>query len=116
VLVVDDDEDLAAVLSELLESHGMEAEVAPPGTDGLVLLRRSSPVLCILDWSLPDGEPTQLVAECRTRNVPIVLSSAVGEADELAAQIGAAAILPKPFDVDSLYRIIDSLRGASLVT
>jgi OmpR family response regulator RpaB len=117
VLIVDDDVDLGPVLAELLETHGLGASVAASCQQGLQLLSKEAPIACILDWFLPDGPPVAIAAECRARGIPIILSSAAEEAQACAAEIGAAGILPKPFDVDTFYGIIDRvLSGPSLVT
>jgi DNA-binding response OmpR family regulator len=109
VLVVDDDADLGAVLVDLLESHGLRAQQAGCGEEALAMLEAETPALVILDWFLPDGPPVPVANHCRDRGIPVVLSSAANDSHAYAGEIGAAATLPKPFDVDSFYRTVDEL-------
>jgi DNA-binding response OmpR family regulator len=111
VLVVDDDTDLGAVLVDLLESHGLRAQQAASGEEALALLQAETPALVVLDWYLPDGPPVTIADHCRERRIPVVLSSAANDSHAYAGEIGAAATLPKPFDVDSFYRTVDQLLG-----
>jgi DNA-binding response OmpR family regulator len=113
VLIVDDDADLCAVLVELLQTHGLAAESATSVTDGLSALDRQAFALVILDWFLPDGTSADLLVSCRQRGIPVVLSSASSETSDRAGELGALAALPKPFDVESLFRTIDRVLAES---
>lgn len=112
VLVVDDDRDLGSVVVELLESHGLRARLALSGEEALAALSAEPPTLVMLDWFLPDGPPVEVAARCRAVGIPIVLSSAASDTATYAGEIGAAATLVKPFDVDAFYRLIDRVLGA----
>jgi two-component system, OmpR family, phosphate regulon response regulator PhoB len=109
VLVVDDDADLGAVLVELLEARGIRARAVMTVDQALVSLDEHPPELVVLDWFLPDRPPHEVAARCHELHIPIVLSSAASDSDVVAREIAAAAILPKPFDVDAFYQIIDRL-------
>src|SRR2546428_220449 len=56
VLVVDDDPDVALLLSDFLEREGYPVAVAPTGSEGLRLLREGSFALVLLDLNLPDAD------------------------------------------------------------
>jgi DNA-binding response OmpR family regulator len=108
VLVVDDDVDLGGVLVDLLEAHGLEARLALTGAEAVELLDQQLPELVVLDWYLPDGPPVRVAERCRGRQIPMILSSAANDSQCHAGEIGARS-LPKPFDVDSFYQVVDEL-------
>jgi DNA-binding response OmpR family regulator len=108
VLVVDDDVDLGGVLVDLLEAHGLKARQALTGAEAVELLDQEAPSLVVLDWYLPDGPPVLVAERCRERRIPMILSSAANDSQCHAGLIGAKS-LPKPFDVESFYRIVDEL-------
>ena len=107
VLIVDDDEDLCAVLADLLDSHGLQTRCATSVAAAVAALDQPPPSLVVLDWLMPDGPPTEVLARCRRHNIPVVLSSASADTTQLAGELGAVASLPKPFDVESLFRVLD---------
>jgi DNA-binding response OmpR family regulator len=108
VLVVDDDVDLGGVLVDLLEAHGLEAQLALTGAQAVELIDQRPPELVVLDWYLPDGPPVAVGELCRARQIPMILSSAANDSQAHAGELGAR-LLPKPFDVDSFYRLVDEL-------
>jgi CheY-like chemotaxis protein len=114
VLVVDDDPEIRRIMRWLLEDEGWTVETASDGCDALDRATRARPALIVLDIGLPllSGEE---VAE-RLRDVyvdppPIIVVSADGRAGEKAARIGAASCLLKPFDVDTLARLVRRILG-----
>jgi two-component system, OmpR family, response regulator RegX3 len=112
ILVIDDDDDLSAVLLEVLRSEGYRAGRATSLRDGWRAVDEDEPDLVLLDWRLPDGDPEELARLLNDRGVPFVLTSGADRTIENAERVGAAAVLEKPFNLDELLRVIErSLAG-----
>ena len=102
VLVVEDEPEVAAVVSEILRSR-YRVEVARDGAEGLAKARALQPDLVVMDVFLPklDGldAAAALKASSDTADVPVILLSAhQGVAEKLRAlNLGAVDYLAKPF-------------------
>lgn len=101
VLVVEDEERLAAGIRAGLEAEGFAVDVAHTGTDGLWLAREESYDAIVLDIMLPGMNGYRVCAALREEGVwtPIVMLTAKeGEWDEVEAlDTGADDYLTKPF-------------------
>lgn len=109
VLVVDDDAEIRDVVRWLLEDEGWTVETASDGRDALEQATRARPALIVLDMGLPimSGEEVAMrLQDVYVDPPPIIVVSADGRAGEKAARIGAASYLHKPFDVDTLARLV----------
>ena len=103
VLVVEDAEDAAAILVELLQHHGFRVALARNGAEALVRAHaRRQPDLILLDLSLPllDGwsVASALRGDERTRAIPIVALTAHAVPSELdrARRAGCDSVFVKP--------------------
>jgi PAS domain S-box-containing protein len=80
ILVVEDDLDLARVICESFERHGIKTAHAANGHDAIALSNQMTPDLVILDVGLPDLDGFAVVhslrGKNRLRNVPLVIYSA----------------------------------------
>lgn len=115
-LVIDDDEALAAMLSEYLTGHGLEVVTRCRADRGLATLAEEAFDVVILDVMLPDGDGFDVCRRIRERsNVPVVMLTARGdETDRIVGlEIGADDYLAKPFSPrELLARIRAVLRRA----
>ena len=114
VLVVDDDAEIRDVVRWLLEDEGWTVETASDGRDALERAMRARPALIVLDMGLPilSGEEVAMrLQDVYVDPPPIIVVSADGRAGEKAARIGAASYLHKPFDVDTLARMVRRTLG-----
>jgi DNA-binding response OmpR family regulator len=113
ILVVEDDQGLATMLSEILQTEGYVVEIARDGQSGLHLALSRSYDAMILDRGLPAIEGLDLLGRLRSRGVvaPVLVLSALGltrdRIDGLDA--GAEDYLAKPFDIDELLARIRAL-------
>jgi two-component system response regulator MtrA len=101
VMVVDDDQDLAEMLSIVLNGAGMEVDLVGRGDQVLDVFASNPPDLVLLDVMLPgiDGiEVCKLIRE--NSMVPIVMLTAKGDKQDIVAglEAGADDYMVKPFD------------------
>ncbi|MEA2394302.1 MAG: two-component system, OmpR family, response regulator RegX3, partial [Solirubrobacteraceae bacterium] len=117
VLIVEDEEAIAAPLTEALGREGFRTETAGTLADGLRIAREQRPDLVLLDVMLPDGSGFELLRELRSDGrVPVIMLTARGdEADRvLGLELGADDYVVKPFSARELVaRIRAVLRRAS---
>jgi signal transduction histidine kinase/DNA-binding response OmpR family regulator len=104
VLVIDEDAKVIELLRENLTQSGFQITVAPQG-EGIEMARELKPAAVILDIAMPgkDGWRVlhELKADATTRDIPLVLCSAVDQ-KHLGFWLGAADYLGKPFERDAL--------------
>ena len=100
VLIVEDDEALARVISDNLRFEGYEVEATGDGNDAITRLRAFQPDIVLLDIMLPNRNGLDLCAVIRQGGrVPVIILSARGQkADKIKGlQLGADDYLAKPF-------------------
>ena len=109
VLVVDDDPDIRALLVSVLTDDGYEAESAENGRDALAMVDSWDPDLVVLDLMMPvmDGWTFASHMRQRSTSVPIIILSAATDLKRHATAVGAAGVVPKPFDLDTLLPTIE---------
>ncbi len=117
VLVVDDEPAIARALQRVLRKHGLVAEVAADGFQAGTKLMKDRPVLVTLDLSMPGLSGYDVLSFVReTPEIAstkiLVISALGGEALQKAIDLGADAILNKPFDNHELVEVINKLVGA----
>jgi DNA-binding response OmpR family regulator len=108
VLVVEDDSDIASLLSEILENEGYAA-VAVSDNDDLRSQLDPRPDLIVLDLRLTRGSADQILQSVRARgmgDVPVVLLSAAGDLPERAKELAVSAYLAKPFELEELLVVV----------
>ena len=115
IFVVEDDRDIADLVSLYLTKSGWQPQVFDSGTEALAAIRQAPPVLVILDLMLPgmDG-----LAVCRalrsdavTARIPVIMVTARGdETDRIVGlELGADDYLPKPFSPNELVARVRAL-------
>lgn len=123
VLVVDDDPWLRETLRRMIESVGYDVRCAKDARAAIDVVTRDAPDIIITDIFMPAGDGFELLNWLRsngTRTPVIAMSGAnPGDGDydqlEVAEQLGAAAVIDKPFRQSKLVEIIDRVlanRGA----
>ena len=119
VMVVDDDQDLAEMLSIVLTGAGMEVYLVNRGDQVMDLFNSHTPDLVLLDVMLPgiDGiEVCRIIRE--SSMVPIVMLTAKGDTQDvvLGLEAGADDYMVKPFKPQELVaRINTRLRRSTKV-
>ena len=115
VLVVDDDPDIRDLLVSVLIDDGYEAMSAKNGRDALAVLDRWPADVVVLDLMMPVMDGWTFAERMREKwSIPIVVLSAAGDLARQATRVGAADVVPKPFDIEMLLpRIARVVGGAS---
>ena len=122
ILLVEDNEMNRDMLSRRLQRRGYEVLTAVDGESGLALTRAESPVLVLMDMSLPgiDGwEATRrLKADPATRGIAVIALTAHAMAGdrEKALAAGCDDFDIKPIDLDRLLGKIEALLGGKAKT
>jgi len=113
VLVIDDDEAVHAVLTNMLTREGYSTRTARDGKEGLRIAREYHPDIVILDILMPgmDGWSvlSQLKAMPEFADIPIILLTML-EDKEMGFALGAADYLTKPIDAQKLLPILERQR------
>lgn len=111
ILIIDDDPDLSAILSDMLESYGYETMCAENAEKAFSLLEKNWHLL-LLDINLPDITGFSLCKKLRQiSNVPILFASArTSETDRITGfEIGGDDYLPKPYSLKELLVRVNAL-------
>ncbi|HEY9784786.1 MAG TPA: response regulator [Candidatus Obscuribacterales bacterium] len=118
ILIIDDEEDnrqVAALSMSLV--GGFEVIEADGGMSGVALAESEKPDVILLDYVMPNMDGMQTLAALRanpqTANIPVIFLSTRSlqvRQDELMA-LGARGILQKPFNPESLPRLIREIAG-----
>ncbi|MBW3671606.1 MAG: sigma-54 dependent transcriptional regulator [Acidobacteria bacterium] len=104
ILIIDDEDSIRAVLSQILEDEGHSIEMAGSAEEGLDLIRKRSFDLIFLDVWLPGMDGLTLVEQISTAGKlpPIIMISGHGTVETAvrATRLGAYDFLEKPLSLD----------------
>lgn len=114
VLCIDDDAVVLHILVSTLEKRGYQPLTARDGTAGIETAKREQPTLILLDVRMPGMEGFEvcrrLKADAQTRAIPVIILTALGDANlnVQAFKAGADLALTKPFEPDRLLATIQA--------
>ncbi|MFL5394504.1 MAG: response regulator transcription factor [Myxococcales bacterium] len=100
VLYIEDDERLARLTAQYLESHGLRVTIAANGNDGLALALKQPPDVVLLDLMLPGLGGLEICRRLREKvDTPIIMVTAHGEEPDriVGLEGGADDYIAKPF-------------------
>lgn len=109
VLVVDDEEDIRHLVSQILELEGYDVLRAEHGQDGLNRVAERMPDLILLDMKMPVMNGPDFAQRFRAQYgpvVPIVVITAAASARKSAKDINAEGYIGKPFDLEVLVTTV----------
>lgn len=112
ILIIDDDEDLSFIISEMLESYGYGVSCAHDSESAFEMLAENTYQLILLDINLPDTTGFELCRELRRiSTVPVIFASArTSETDRITGfDIGGDDYLPKPYSMKELLSRVNAL-------
>jgi len=120
VLLIDDDELVRSMLDRHLARAGHEVVLAENGRLGLEAFRNGTFDIVVTDIIMPDTEGIETIISLRKMSLtlPIIAISGGGRQSpigflEPAKQLGASAVLQKPFTPKQLTALIEDLLGGA---
>ncbi|MBR2046015.1 MAG: response regulator transcription factor [Agathobacter sp.] len=105
ILIVDDDNNIAELISLYLTKECYDTKIVNDGEEALAAFESYNPNMILLDLMLPGIDGYQVCREIRAKsNVPIIMLSAKGEIFDkvLGLELGADDYIMKPFDSKEL--------------
>ena len=112
ILIIDDDEDLSMIISDMLQSYGYKVTCAENSETAFDLLSENTYHIILLDINLPDSDGFELCKELRrTSTIPVIFASArTSETDRITGfDIGGDDYLPKPYSMKELLSRVNAL-------
>jgi len=114
ILVVEDDYTTVQLIEFLLKKNKFEVLVANNGVEALEISRKQKPDLILMDVIMPKMDGIEAIEKLQedenTRDIPIVILSALGQEMDVmrGLQAGASGYIVKPF---SPKELLDEIRG-----
>ncbi|WP_104639854.1 acid response regulator transcription factor ArsR [Helicobacter bizzozeronii] len=112
VLMIEDDVELAEILSEFLSQHGIEVMNYDEPYTGISAATTQHYDLLLLDLTLPNLDGLEVCKKIsKQKDIPIIISSARNDINDKveALECGADDYIPKPYDPKELLARIQSL-------
>ncbi|MEX2353620.1 MAG: response regulator, partial [Gammaproteobacteria bacterium] len=118
ILVIDDEPDICALISEILEDEGFQVTVAESGAQARAALEKSDPTLILLDIWMPDIDGISLLkewTESEDFHTPVIVMSGHGTVETAveATRLGAYDFLEKPLSMAKLLLTVKNAIKAS---
>ena len=115
ILLIEDEEDIAALIKLQAEISGYKLHVEVDGVNGYRAIERELPDLVILDLMLPGENGLDVCRKMKSsaelKNIPVIILSAKGEELDvvLGLELGADDYVPKPFSPKILFSRIKAV-------
>jgi len=113
ILVIDDDEEMAFVMKEILQKHQYKVVHAPDGLHAIEKSNTEKIDLILLDIRLPYFSGFWFFNAFRerpqTKDIPVIVVSAFSREEDIqkAQEMGASAYLKKPFKAKELVDVVE---------
>lgn len=114
VLIYDDDVDILEICSIIIKMKGFDVVCKSNCNEVIADIAEHSPAVILMDNWLPDiggVKAVQLIKASEYKDTPVIFFTANTEAAELAKKAGADFLLRKPFDVDTLEKMVAKAAG-----
>jgi DNA-binding response OmpR family regulator len=120
VLVIDDNDDFRKLALLWFQIHGIEAEGAVNGAQGLELQRARPATVIVTDIFMPEKEGIETIQELRREFPKAKIIAMTGRESltggydvfQVARELGAVRTLKKPFKLDELVAVVRELSPA----
>jgi CheY-like chemotaxis protein len=114
VLIIDDTSEARELSAACLEFRGFCTQAAEDGPSGLAMALAQSPDVILLDFCMPNMDGAEVVrhlkSDERTREIPIVMLTAIPEAVPASTRENLAAFIEKPCGAERLANtVLDAL-------
>lgn len=119
LLVVDDDQDIAANLADILQDRGYRVDRAHCGVEALQLIGKTSYDAALLDFKMPDMDGATLFARMRQVQPELiailVTAYASNDGVQRAKAAGTWKVMRKPVDIPTMLSYVDQALGLDAV-
>ncbi|HSI68897.1 MAG TPA: response regulator transcription factor [Gillisia sp.] len=113
ILVVDDDSGIGEMLQTLLEFYGFEVTVTEKPDEAENIIQQKEIDLVMLDMLISGVNGTDVCAGIRenenTKDVPVLMMSALHDAGPKCKEAGADDFMAKPFEMEDLIKKINHI-------
>lgn len=110
ILIVEDDPQVARLISLILQRNGEESKIVADGSTALANARELLPKMIFADLSIKGMGGQALCSELKsddsTAGIPFIVLSGDRDIEEKATACGADAFLGKPFEFDDLIALV----------
>ncbi len=120
ILIVDDNEEIAHLVSIILGRNGYDVEIALDGDECIEKLNSFRPDLILMDYFMPgkDGVKVSKIIKSdeRFRNIPIILFTIMSVEEglhEAVEEAGAVDYIQKPFDIEKMLEKVKRALSAA---
>jgi two-component system, OmpR family, alkaline phosphatase synthesis response regulator PhoP len=112
ILVCDDDSGILEAIEIILSSNDYEVKTLSTGKGIVKIIKEYQPGLILLDIWMPQVDGTEITKVLKqdpaTKNIPIVIISALNDIDKIAKTTGADGTLSKPFMMKDLLKTVET--------
>ncbi len=118
VLIVDDNEDIVAIVSRILLDRGYEVRIARDGPGALESVRQQRPDVVLLDMMMPGMDGMQVLDHLKRNpgsgSIPVVMVTAKSEDRDVLAgyESGADYYITKPFTARQILYAVGLVLGS----
>lgn len=112
ILIIEDDNDLAQITSDMLENYGFEVKIVEDCEQAFAALTGEGFWLILMDINLPDGTGFEVCKELRrVSRVPVIFASARTSEDDkiMGFDAGGDDYLAKPYSLRELLARVNAL-------
>ena len=122
ILVVDDTPALLDVVRSCLEAEGYRVSTCLESRHAVRMAKEQRPDIIMLDLVMPEVSGWEVLAQLRTdpefARTPVIVctayvAEALGRLSELRGPDQHLGLLPKPFDIEELIEVVESVTGAT---
>ena len=110
ILVIDDDQSILQLVSDILTRHGYAPLTAVDGNEGLALFKREKPPVVLTDIQMPGMSGIEILKKVKADSptAQVVIISGFGTTDDVigALRQGASDYLSKPFNIGLLLHTV----------
>jgi len=119
-LIVEDEEDLAELVKEMLQEKHFTVDLAADGEEGMYYALNQEYDILLLDVMLPVQDGWALLKKIRQQGIwtPVIMLTALAEVRDRVQglKMGADDYVPKPFHMDELFARVESVIRRTHIT
>jgi len=117
VLVIDNEPSVSLLLSRLLRIQGHSVVTAESGAEGIAAFKKSKFDIVFTDLGMPEMSGWDVAREIKKHNAKTLVALTTGwpidAAEEELRAKGVDRVMNKPFDLPTIYRLVDEAVATS---